>query len=67
MSQDEVISILKGKKGWFNSKQIHFLLNEKEVDISFPSVQTNLRKLRKSNLLKFERTDKNYLYKFLNG
>jgi DNA-binding transcriptional regulator GbsR (MarR family) len=63
MGQQEVFNFLKMHKGaWFTSKQI-----SKETGVSIGSVTMSLKKLRKSQLIKYKNTGKrneyHYMYK----
>jgi len=63
MGQQEVYNFLKeNKKEWFTSKQI-----SKETGVSIGSVTMSLKKLRKSQLIKYKNTGKrnefHYMYK----
>jgi DNA-binding transcriptional regulator GbsR (MarR family) len=63
MGQQEVYNFLKEKKGrWFTSKEI-----SKETGVSIGSVTMSLKKLRKSQLIKYKNTGKrneyHYMYK----
>lgn len=63
MGQQEVFNFLKTHKGsWFTSKQI-----SAETGVSIGSVTMSLKKLRKSQLIKYKNTGKrneyHYMYK----
>jgi Mn-dependent DtxR family transcriptional regulator len=63
MGQQEVYNFLKGNKGkWFTSKQI-----SQNINVSIGSVTMSLKKLRKSQLVKYRNTGKRnefqYMYK----
>ena len=63
MGQQEVYNFLKEHKGkWFTSKEI-----SKETGVSIGSVTMSLKKLRKSQLIKYKNTGKrneyHYMYK----
>ncbi len=63
MGQQEVYNFLKEHKGkWYTSKQISL-----ETGVSIGSVTMSLKKLRKSQLIKYKNTGKrnefHYMYK----
>jgi len=63
MGQQEVYNFLKDNKGgWFTSKQI-----SSETGVSIGSVTMSLKKLRKSQLIKYKNSGKrnefHYMYK----
>ncbi|MBT4540247.1 MAG: helix-turn-helix domain-containing protein [Candidatus Woesearchaeota archaeon] len=63
MGQQEVYNFLKANKGkWFTSKQI-----SQNINVSIGSVTMSLKKLRKSQLVKYRNTGKRnefqYMYK----
>ncbi|MBI4453685.1 hypothetical protein HY636_03500 [Candidatus Woesearchaeota archaeon] len=63
MGQQEVYNFLKANKGkWFTSKQISI-----NIKVSIGSVTMSLKKLRKSQLVKYRNTGKRnefqYMYK----
>ena len=63
MGQQEVYNFLKANKGkWFTSKQISL-----NIKVSIGSVTMSLKKLRKSQLVKYRNTGKRnefqYMYK----
>ena len=63
MGQQEVYNFLKASKGkWFTSKQI-----SQNINVSIGSVTMSLKKLRKSQLVKYRNTGKRnefqYMYK----
>lgn len=63
MGQQEVYNFLKENKSrWFTSKEI-----SKETGVSIGSVTMSLKKLRKSQLIKYKNTGKrnefHYMYK----
>jgi DNA-binding transcriptional regulator GbsR (MarR family) len=63
MGQQEVYNFLRENKGeWFTSKQISH-----ETGVSIGSVTMSLKKLRKSQLIKYKNTGKrnefHYMYK----
>jgi len=63
MGQQEVYNFLKDNKGgWFTSKQI-----SGETGVSIGSVTMSLKKLRKSQLIKYKNSGKrnefHYMYK----
>jgi len=63
MGQQEVYNFLKAHKGkWFTSKQI-----SQNIKVSIGSVTMSLKKLRKSQLVKYRNTGKRnefqYMYK----
>ncbi|MBS1267201.1 MAG: hypothetical protein MAG795_01173 [Candidatus Woesearchaeota archaeon] len=50
MGQRDIVSLLKKSKGkWLNAKEI-----SKKLNVSMGSVLASLRRLRKSNLVKFK-------------
>jgi len=60
MGQQEVYSFLKDNKGkWFTSRDIAETLN-----ISIGSVTMSLKKLRKTNIIKFKNTGIRNTYKY---
>jgi len=60
MGQQEVYSFLKDNKGkWFTSREI-----AEKLDISIGSVTMSLKKLRKTNIIKFKNTGIRNTYKY---
>ena len=63
MGQQEVYNFLRAHKGdWFTSKEI-----SEKIKVSIGSVTMSLKKLRKSQLIKYKNTGKrnefHYMYK----
>ena len=60
MGQQEIYDFLKQHKGeWFTSKEISEMLK-----ISIGSVTMSLKKLRKTNMIKFKNSGKRNTYKY---
>lgn len=61
MGQQEVYNFLKDNKNkWFTSKQI-----SESIDVSIGSVTMSLKKLRKSQLVKYKNTGKRNEFKYM--
>jgi len=61
MGQQEVYNFLKENKGkWFTSKQI-----SENINVSIGSVTMSLKKLRKSQLVKYKNTGKRNEFKYM--
>ncbi|MFC1649037.1 winged helix-turn-helix transcriptional regulator [Nanoarchaeota archaeon] len=60
MGQQEVYDFLSNKKGkWFTSREI-----SEELGVSIGSVTMSLKKLRKTNLIKYKNTGKRNTYMY---
>lgn len=57
MGQQQILDFLRGNKGWYSSKEI-----AKGIQIGVSSVIGSLKKLRKTNFLKFKRKEREYIY-----
>lgn len=61
MGQQEVYDFLKKNKGsWFTSRQI-----SEKLGVSIGSVTMSLKKLRKTNLIKYKNTGKRNTYQYM--
>ncbi len=61
MGQQEVYNFLKDNKNkWFTSKQI-----SESINVSIGSVTMSLKKLRKSQLVKYKNTGKRNEFKYM--
>ena len=61
MGQQEVYNFLKANKGkWFTSKQI-----SQNINVSIGSVTMSLKKLRKSQLVKYRTTGKRNAFQYM--